>query len=122
SQWWLQAKGPETAHPFYPLEAPALDYTLPEFGLRLGFGPTEFTQVNAGVNRVLVKRAVDLLAPKPGERVGDLFCGLGNFTLPIATRGADVVGMEGAASLVRRAEANERAHGVQDRASFLARE
>jgi len=119
-QWWLQPKGPETAHPFYPLEAPALDYTLPEFGLRVGFGPTEFTQVNAGVNRVLVKRAVDLLDPKPGERLGDLFCGLGNFTLPLATRGADVVGMEGSASLVRRAEANARANGLEGRARFIA--
>jgi 23S rRNA (uracil1939-C5)-methyltransferase len=119
-QWWLQPKGPETAHPFYPLEAPALDYTLPEFGLRLAFGPTEFTQVNAGVNRVLVKRAVDMLDPQPGERVGDLFCGLGNFTLPLATRGADVVGMEGAPSLVRRAEANARANGLEHRARFIA--
>jgi 23S rRNA (uracil1939-C5)-methyltransferase len=119
-QWWLQPKGPETAHPFYPAQAPALDYTLPEFGLRIGFGPTEFTQVNAGVNRVLVRRAVDLLDPKPGERVGDLFCGLGNFTLPIATRGADVIGMEGAASLVRRAEANARANGLEARTTFIA--
>jgi 23S rRNA (uracil1939-C5)-methyltransferase len=118
-QWWLQPKGPETAHPFHPREAPALDYTLPEFGLRIGFGPTEFTQVNAGVNRALVKRAVDLLDPRPGERVGDLFCGLGNFTLPLATRGADVIGMEGAASLVRRAEANARANGLADRARFI---
>jgi 23S rRNA (uracil1939-C5)-methyltransferase len=119
-QWWLQPKGPETAHAFYPLEAPALDYSLPEFGLRIGFGPTEFTQVNAGVNRVLVKRAVDLLDPRPGERVGDLFCGLGNFTLPLATRGGDVIGMEGAASLVRRAEANTRANGLEPRARFIA--
>jgi 23S rRNA (uracil1939-C5)-methyltransferase len=119
-QWWLQPKGPETAHPFHPLEAPALDYSLPEFGLRISFGPTEFTQVNAGVNRALVKRAVDLLDPQPGERVGDLFCGLGNFTLPLATRGAEVIGMEGAPSLVRRAEANARANGLQDRARFIA--
>ena len=119
-QWWLQPKGPETAHPFHPLDAPALDYTLPEFGLRLSFGPTEFTQVNAGVNRALVKRAVDILDPKPGERVGDLFCGLGNFTLPLASRGADVVGMEGSASLVRRAEANARANGLEHRAHFIA--
>jgi len=90
-QWWLQPKGPDTAHPFHPLDAPALDYALPEFGVRLAFGPTEFTQVNAGVNRALVKRAVDLLDPRAGERVGDLFCGLGNFTLPLATRGATVV-------------------------------
>jgi 23S rRNA (uracil1939-C5)-methyltransferase len=119
-QWWLQPKGPETAHPFYPLQAPALDYALPEFGLRLAFGPTEFTQVNAGVNRALVKRAVDMLDPKPGERVGDLFCGLGNFTLPLASRGAEVIGMEGAPSLVRRAEDNARLNGLQERARFIA--
>jgi len=119
-QWWLQPKGPETAHPFYPLEAPALDYRLPEFGLALAFGPTEFTQVNAGVNRVLVKRAVDLLDPRPGERVGDLFCGLGNFSLALASRGADVVGIEGAPSLVARATSNARANGLHDRARFVA--
>ena len=119
-QWWLQPKGPETAHPFHPLDMPALDYHLPEFGLVLGFGPTEFTQVNAGVNRVLVKRAVDLLDPRPGERVGDLFCGLGNFSLALATRGADVVGIEGAPSLVARAQRNARANGLQDRATFFA--
>ena len=117
-QWWLQPKGPETAHPFHPLQAPALDYTLPEFGLRLAFRPTEFTQVNAGVNRVLVKRAVDLLDPQPHERVGDLFCGLGNFSLPLATR-AQVVAMEGSASLVARAQENARANGLDARATFL---
>jgi 23S rRNA (uracil1939-C5)-methyltransferase len=72
------------------------------------------------VNRVLVKRAVDLLDPRPGERVGDLFCGLGNFSLALASRGADVVGIEGAPSLVARAEANARANGLADRATFIA--
>ena len=119
-QWWLQPKGPDTAHPFYPLDAPALDYALPEFGLRLQFGPTEFTQVNAGVNRVLVRRAVDLLAPQPGERIGDLFCGLGNFTLPLASGGADVTGMEGSPALVARAQANAAANGLDHRARFVA--
>ena len=119
-QWWLQPKGPDTAHPFHPLEAPVLDYRLPEFGLRLRFRPTEFTQVNAGVNRVLVKRAVDLLDPREDERVGDLFCGLGNFSLPLATRSAHVVGMEGSASLVERAAQNAKLNGLEDRASFLA--
>jgi 23S rRNA (uracil1939-C5)-methyltransferase len=119
-QWWLQPKGPDTAHPFYPLDAPALDYRLPEFGLSLAYRPTEFTQVNAGVNRVLVRRAVDLLDPQPGERVGDLFCGLGNFTLALATRGADVTGIEGAASLVERATQNARANGLEGRARFIA--
>jgi 23S rRNA (uracil1939-C5)-methyltransferase len=119
-QWWLQPKGPDTAHPFYPLDAPPLDYRLPEFGLTLGFGPTEFTQVNTAVNRVLVKRAVDMLDPRPGERAGDLFCGLGNFSLAIAARGADVVGIEGAPSLVERAKSNARANRLEDRATFLA--
>jgi 23S rRNA (uracil1939-C5)-methyltransferase len=119
-QWWLQPKGPDTAHPYYPLQAPALDYRLPEFGLSLGFRPTEFTQVNAGVNRVLVKRAVDLLDPHPGERVGDLFCGLGNFTLALATRGADVIGMEGSPALVARGAENAKANGLSHRATFVA--
>ena len=118
-QWWFQPKGPDTAHPFYPEDSPALDYRLPEFGLAIGFRPTEFTQVNMAVNRVLVKRAVDLLDPRPGERIGDLFCGLGNFTLAIASRGAAVVGMEGAASLTARGEENARANGLEDLASFL---
>jgi 23S rRNA (uracil1939-C5)-methyltransferase len=118
-QWWFQPKGPETAHPFYPGDSPPLDYRLPEFGLAIAFRPTEFTQVNAAVNRTLVKRAVDLLDPRPGERIGDLFCGLGNFTLAIAARGATVVGMEGAATLTARGEENARANGLQDLASFL---
>ena len=119
-QFWLQPKGPDTAQPFHPLEAPALDYSLPEFGLRMRFRPTDFTQVNAGVNRVLVKRAVDLLDPQPHERVGDLFCGLGNFSLPLATRSAFVVGIEGAAGLVARASENARLNGLEASTSFLA--
>jgi 23S rRNA (uracil1939-C5)-methyltransferase len=119
-QWWLQPKGPETAYPFHPLEAPALDYRLPEFGLSLRYRPTEFTQVNAGVNRVLVKRAVDLLDPQPGERVGDLFCGIGNFTLALATRGANVLGIEGSPALVARAAENARLNGLEGRAQFVA--
>ncbi|HEX4780873.1 MAG TPA: 23S rRNA (uracil(1939)-C(5))-methyltransferase, partial [Usitatibacter sp.] len=125
-QWWLQPKGPDTAHPWYPMQAPALDYRLPEFGLTLRYRPTEFTQVNAGVNRALVRRAVDLLDPRPGERVGDLFCGLGNFTLAIASRGAAAVGMEGAPALVERARENARLNGLdasaglEGSAEFLA--
>jgi 23S rRNA (uracil1939-C5)-methyltransferase len=119
-QWWLQPKGPETAYPFYPEISPALDYRLPEFALSLAFRPTEFTQVNTAVNRVLVKRAVDALDPRPGERVGDLFCGLGNFTLAIASRGASVVGVEGSASLVARGEENARRNDLQSLASFMA--
>ena len=119
-QFWLQPAGPDSAQPFHPLDAPELDYALPEFGVRLRFGPTEFTQVNAGVNRILVRRAVGLLDPRPGERVGDLFCGLGNFSLPLAARGAEVIGLEGSASLVRRAADNAALNGLGHLARFIA--
>jgi 23S rRNA (uracil1939-C5)-methyltransferase len=102
---WLQPGRPESAHPFHPPES-ELYYELPEFGVRLQFRPTDFTQVNHGVNRILVSRAVRLLDPRPGERVGDLFCGLGNFSLPLAARGAEVIGFEGSRELLERARLN----------------
>jgi 23S rRNA (uracil1939-C5)-methyltransferase len=105
-QVWEQKKGPETARPFWPEIAPELSYSLPEFGLVMPFRPTEFTQVNAAINRALVSRALRLLDPQPGERIADLFCGLGNFTLAIARRGAEVLGIEGSAELVARAREN----------------
>jgi 23S rRNA (uracil1939-C5)-methyltransferase len=117
-QWWLQTKGPDTVVPFYPLNSPALCYRLPEFAIEMPFKPTEFTQVNPFVNRILVRRAMALLDPRPGERIGDLFCGLGNFTLPIARRGAAVVGFEGSPALVARATANSAHNGLSQRAEF----
>ena len=108
---WLQPKGPDSAHPFHPPES-ELHYELPEFGVRIAFRPTDFTQVNHGVNRILVSRAVRLLDPRPGERVADLFCGLGNFSLPLARRGAHVVGFEGSRVLVDRARENATANGL----------
>jgi len=117
-QLWLQSAGPDSARPFWPLEAPELDYTLPAFGVRVAFSPTDFTQVNHAVNRVLVSRAVGLLDPGPGERVTDFFCGLGNFTLPIARSGAEVLGVEGSAALLARAQANAQANGLAERCSF----
>jgi 23S rRNA (uracil1939-C5)-methyltransferase len=118
-QWWLQPKGPETVFPFYPLDAPRLSYSLPEFGIEMPFSPTEFTQVNPDINRVLVRRALGLLDPRPGESIADLFCGLGNFSLPIARRGAQVVGIEGSAALVARAAANAAHNGLSERTRFL---
>ncbi|MGA7984156.1 MAG: 23S rRNA (uracil(1939)-C(5))-methyltransferase RlmD [Burkholderiales bacterium] len=115
---WLQPSGPDSAHAFHPLPAPSLDYVLPEYGLRIAFRPTDFTQVNHGVNRVLVSRAVRLLDPQPGERIGDLFCGLGNFSLPLARMGAQVLGLEGSATLVERARENAAANGLRDLAGF----
>ena len=104
-QWWLQPKGPDTVH---RLEegGPELAYALPEFGLRMPFRPTDFTQVNPHLNRVLVQRALRLLQAQPHERVIDWFCGLGNFTLPIATCAGQVLGIEGSEALVARAREN----------------
>ena len=110
---WLQPEGPDSVAPFHPGMRDVLFYDLPEFGIRIAFQPTDFTQVNQGVNRALVSRALRLLDPQPGERIGDLFCGLGNFTLPIATRGARVTGIEGNAGLLERARANASANGLQ---------
>ena len=105
-QVWEQKKGPDTARSFWPEIAPELSYSLPEFGLVMPFKPTEFTQVNTAINRALVGRALGLLQPRAGERIADLFCGLGNFTLPIATSGAEVLGIEGSKELVDRAREN----------------
>src|SRR5207248_4592933 len=116
---WLQPGGPNTVAPFHPRHA-TLAYTLPEFDVAIPFLPTDFTQVNAAVNRVLVRRAVTLLAPAAGERIADFFCGLGNFSLPIARRGARVIGVEGNASLVKRAQSNAARNGLGDRVTFVA--
>ena len=116
-QWYLQPKGPETAHPL-PGEAHTLGYTLTEFGLRYRFQPTEFTQVNPHINAMLVRRAVQLLDLQPTDRVGDLFCGLGNFTLPIAQRAGFTFGVEGSASLIVRARDNAADNGLSDKTDF----
>lgn len=118
--WWLQTKGPETAQPFYPPEQP-LYYLLPEFGVRMPFKPTDFTQVNHHINRVLVARALGLLDIQASDRVADLFCGLGNFTLPIATLASAVVGIEGSEILTGRAQENARANGLAEKTSFSSR-
>src|SRR3954469_4753804 len=115
-QFFVQPRGPETAVALYPAHDGILYYRLPEFALELGFSPTEFTQVNAAVNVVLVRCAMTLLGAQAGERIADMFCGLGNFTLAIARSGARVVGFEGARSLVARAQAN----AVHNRLSQLA--
>jgi 23S rRNA (uracil1939-C5)-methyltransferase len=119
-QWWLQVKGPETAVPYYPLE-PQLHYLLPEFGVKMPFKPVDFTQVNHHINRVLVVKALRLLDVQPDDRVADLFCGLGNFTLPLATRGREVVGIEGSTTLTERALENARANGLSSKTSFSTR-
>ena len=116
---YLQPAGPETAQLFHPPGADALYYTLPEFDVQIHFRPTDFTQVNHAINQVLVRRALRLLDPQPGERIADLFCGLGNFTLPIARSGAQVTGIEGSAGLIRRAEENAQRNGLAGHSRFL---
>ncbi|MGF6534893.1 23S rRNA (uracil1939-C5)-methyltransferase [Paraburkholderia sp. GAS33] len=119
-QFWLQPQGPDSVVPFYPLDA-RLDYTLPEYDIRMPFKPTDFTQVNHQINRVLVGRALRLLAPSRTDRVLDLFCGIGNFTLPLARISKEVVGIEGSEVLTTRALANAGENGVAGHTSFACR-
>ncbi len=104
-QWWLQPAGLETVA-LLDEDVPQLSYALPEFGVVMPFKPTDFTQVNPHINQVLVSRALRLLDVQPHERVIDWFCGLGNFTLPLATRARQVLGVEGSDVLVARAQQN----------------
>lgn len=115
---WLQPGGPETARPMEATAARTLRLDLPEFGVVLPFAPTDFTQVNHRINEVLVRCAVRSLAPAPGDRVLDFFSGLGNFTLPLATRAERVLGIEGSAALVQRARTAAADNRLADRASF----
>jgi 23S rRNA (uracil1939-C5)-methyltransferase len=104
-QWWLQAKGPDTVK-LLDEGGPLLSYALPDFGITMPFKPTDFTQVNPHINRVLVSRALRLLDAQKHERVIDWFCGLGNFTLPIASTAGEVLGIEGSETLVARSREN----------------
>ena len=121
-QWWLQPAGPDTVHLLDAEEgADKLAYALPEFNVRMPFRPTDFTQVNPHINRVLVGRALRLLAPQAGDRVIDWFCGLGNFTLPLARCARQVHGIEGSKTLVDRAMVNADLNGLAHKVSFEAR-
>ena len=104
-QWWLQSKGPDTVR-LLDEGGVQLSYALPEFGITMPFKPTDFTQVNPHINRVLVSRALRLLDVQKNERVIDWFCGLGNFTLPLATQAREVLGIEGSEALVARSRDN----------------
>ena len=118
---WLQSGGPTTATPMNG-EADVLTLELPEFGVTLPFFPTDFTQVNHQLNTVLVGRVVALLAPEPDDVVVDFFCGLGNFTLPLATRARRVIGLEGSTTLMARAEQAAQQNGLAQRTVFAARD
>ncbi len=117
-RWFLQPGGPDTVHPLPPGGDRPLSYRLDAFDLELEFGPLDFTQVNFAINQQLVPLAVDLLAPAAGERVADLFCGVGNFSLALAKRGARALGLEGEAALVARARGNAKRAGLAQRCTF----
>lgn len=119
-EFWLQPKGPETI--VLLDEGPSqLGYDLPEFGIRMPYRPTDFTQVNHMINERLVGKAVRLLEVEPQDRVADLFCGLGNFTLALATQARQVLGLEGAKSLTERATQNAALNGLASRTAFEVR-
>lgn len=105
---WLffQPKGYDSIHKVYPSDAEdELTYELVD-GLKLYFHPTDFTQINAGINRQMIAQALNLLDPQPGDTILDLFCGLGNFSLPLAQKGAHVIGIEGDEAMTKRAAKN----------------
>lgn len=114
---YLQPKGPDTVHLLAP-DDHRLSYRLPAFDLELSFHPQHFVQINPAVNRALVGKAVELMDPQPGERILDLFCGLGNFSLALARRAGQVTGIDGEAALVEAARANATANGL-DHAEFV---
>jgi 23S rRNA (uracil1939-C5)-methyltransferase len=116
---WLQPAGLDSAYPLHPA-ASHLYYRLPEFDIEVPFKPTDFTQVNHQVNRVLVSKAIQLLAPQPSDRVLDLFCGIGNFTLPLARRAAEVFGIEGSEELTIRAKENAILNHLGERVNFAS--
>ncbi len=110
---YLQPKGPDSVHRLWPLTGDdRLHYALPAYGLTMGFHPLDFTQVNADINRAMLDQALQWLDPQPGDRVLDLFCGLGNFTLPLATLAREVVGVEGDEAMVVRGRENAQANGI----------
>ncbi len=116
-QIWLQPGGLDSLSLAWPEsadDAPPLEYALPEFGVNIRFEPTDFVQVNGAVNRRMVSTAIDCLQAGAGDRVLDLYCGIGNFSLPLARRAAHVLGVEGDAALVARAESNARQNGIDN--------
>jgi 23S rRNA (uracil1939-C5)-methyltransferase len=115
-QWWLQSKGPESVKLMdsegIDSESQMLSYELPDFDLVMKFRPTDFTQVNPFINEVMVSKAVSLLDISKTDRIIDWFCGLGNFTLPIATLAKEVIGIEGSQSMVDLAKFNFKLNSI----------
>jgi 23S rRNA (uracil1939-C5)-methyltransferase len=118
-RWLLQSGRPDQLETLRG-SVPALSYDLPAYGLKLAFEPADFIQVNGEMNRLLIDRVLQLLELDPEAEVLDLFCGLGNFTLPLATRARRVVGVEGEAGLIARARANADSNGLTNVAFHVA--
>ena len=113
---YLQPKGPDTIHRIWPHdeEGAQLSYRLPEFDVELLQAPLDFAQVNASINRKMVPFAIELLDVQPEDEVLDLFCGLGNFTIPLATKAKRVVGVEGVDEMVERGKVNAKHNGLSN--------
>jgi len=111
---YIQRHGPDSITPVYPEHPERLAYALPAEGVEFRFKPTDFTQVNIEINRKMVSRVMELLDPQPEERILDLFCGIGNFTLPLASRAGHVVGVEGGREAVERAKENAALAGFEN--------
>lgn len=119
--FWYQPKGPDSIYPLDPENRNRLKLRHPETGVEITFLPTDFTQVNHRLNEVMVSRALRLLRVQPDSKVLDFFCGLGNFTLPLATRATKVMGIEGSDALVERAKAASLENGLGNKTEFEAR-
>lgn len=115
----LQPKGPDSVHALWP-EQVELYFDIPRFDLRLDFDALDFIQVNAAINARMIDHALALLDVQPEESVLDLFCGLGNFTLPLARQAKSVVGVEGDHALVARAKRNAERNGITNAEFFMA--
>lgn len=112
-QLFLQPGNLKSVHPLYPVKPDALFYELPEFDIKIEFLPTDFIQVNGGINQQLISKTVELLDLQEDDRVLDLFCGVGNFTLPLARKCKHVVGVEGDQALVNRAFHNKQLNKLE---------
>lgn len=108
----LQTGGPDSVVPLHPVPAETLYYDIPDAGLRMEFAATDFVQINAAINRQMIREALELLKPEEGDTVLDLFCGIGNFSLPLAQRAARVLGIEGEPKQVQRARQNALLNGI----------
>ncbi len=120
-QIYLQPKGIDSIHLFYPSKAnPLLSYELPDYGLKLEFHPIQFTQVNFAINQIMIKQALTLLELNAHDYVLDLFCGIGNFSLPLALQAELVVGIEGDKSAVKQAELNATLNQINNAKFYVA--